>query len=68
MFMLHIKLKTIMSAATWLPSDPPPPMDMGSVGRNSTFLEHVHVAYQIKDNHECSNMVAIRPPPWIWGQ
>ena len=26
--------------------------------RNSTFSEHSHVAYQIKENQECSNMVA----------
>ena len=31
---------------------------MGSIGQNSTFLEHCHVAYQIIENHECSNMVA----------
>ena len=31
---------------------------MGSVGQNSTFLEYGHVAYQIKENHECSSMVA----------
>ena len=30
----------------------------GSKGQNSTFLEHGHVAYQVKENHECSNMVA----------
>ena len=26
--------------------------------RNSTFSEHSHVAYQIKENQECSNMGA----------
>ena len=31
---------------------------MGSAGQTSTFSEHGHVAYQIKQNHECSNMVA----------
>ena len=31
---------------------------MGSVGQSSTFSEHGHVAYQIKENHKCSNMVA----------
>ena len=40
---------------------------MGSKDQNSTFSEHGHVAYQIKDNHECSNMVAnilpADPPP-----
>ena len=30
---------------------------MGSVGQNSPLSEHVHVAYLIKENHECSNMV-----------
>ena len=33
-------------------------LGMGLVGQNSTFSEHGHVAYQIKQNHECSNMVA----------
>ena len=36
----------------------PPTLGMGSVGQNSTFSEHGHVAYQIKENQECSNMVA----------
>ena len=38
---------------------PPPPrtMGMGSAGQNSAFLEYGHVAYQIKDNQECSIMV-----------
>ena len=31
---------------------------MESKGQNSTCSEHGHVAYQIKDNHECSNMAA----------
>ena len=30
---------------------------MGSKCQNSIFLEHGHVAYQIKGNHGCSNMV-----------
>ena len=29
-----------------------------SKGQNSTFPEHGHVAYQIKEKHECSNRVA----------
>ena len=33
------------------------PLTMESI-QNSTFSEHGHVAYQIKDNHECSNMAA----------
>ena len=57
MVKLHIKLKRIMNAATWLPTDLPTPiLGMGSVCE--TFSEHGHVAYQIKENHECSNMVA----------
>ena len=42
---------------------------LGGVKRSIfTFSEHVHVAYQIKGNHECSNMVAnilpaVPPPP-----
>ena len=40
------------------PLPTPYPLTMGSKGQNSTFSEHGHVAYQIKDNHECSNMVA----------
>ena len=31
---------------------------MRSVGQNSTFPEHVNVAYQINEIQECSNMVA----------
>ena len=31
---------------------------MGSKGQNSTFSKYGHVAYQIKGNHECSNIVA----------
>ena len=37
---------------------------MGSKGQNSTLSEHGYVAYQIKENQECSNMVAnILPSP-----
>ena len=35
-----------------------PTLRLVSKGQNSTFLEHGHVAYQIKWNHECSKMVA----------
>ena len=31
---------------------------VSSKAQNSTFSEYGHVAYQIKVNHECSNMVA----------
>ena len=37
---------------------PPQTMGMGSLGQNPTFSEHGHVTYQIKENHEYSNMVA----------
>ena len=39
---------------------PPPhvPGGVGSIGQNSTFSEHGHVAYQIKENHDCTNMAA----------
>ena len=36
----------------------PPTLSMRSVGQNSTFSEHGHVAYLIKENQECSIMVA----------
>ena len=41
---------------------------LGLKGQNSTFSERVHVAYQIKGNHEYSSMhgskyFARRPPP-----
>ena len=48
-------------------------LGVGSVGQNSTFSEHGHVAYQNKENHKCSNMVAtilptdsLHPPPDLW--
>ena len=28
------------------------------MGQNLTFSEHGHVAHQIKENHECNDMVA----------
>ena len=37
---------------------PLPDPAVGSIGQKSTFSEQGHVAYQIKENHECSNMVA----------
>ena len=44
-----------------------PPGPWGSKGLISTFSGQGHVAYQIKGNHKCSNMVAIillaDPPP-----
>ena len=37
---------------------PSPPLTKGSKGQNSTYSEHSQVAYQIKGNNECSNMIA----------
>ena len=37
---------------------PPLTKGMGPEGKNSTFSEHGHVAYQIKENQEYNNMVA----------
>ena len=60
---------------------PPPPPPYNPVGirvkcRNSTFSEHGHVAYQIKENHEINAatwkqifrpQTALPPPPcWEW--
>ena len=45
--------------ADWPPPTPlPQTLGMRSVGQNSTFPEHVNVAYQINEIQECSNMVA----------
>ena len=51
-------------------SPPPSPVLGGGVNRSKfIFLEYGHVAYQIKWNHECSNVVAnILPPPDPGGQ
>ena len=42
-------------------------LGMGSIGHNSSLSEYSHVAYHIKENHKCSNMVANNlpadPPP-----
>ena len=44
---------------------------MGSKGQNLTFSEHGHVAYQIKEKHKCSNVIANKPsdplhPKTLW--
>ena len=63
MVMLHVKLngilKNINMVANIFPQTPshPPTLGIGSIDHNSTFSEHGHVAYQIKTNHECSNMI-----------
>ena len=74
--MLHIKLRELKmqqhSSKYFAHGPPPPPSALGmmSVGQNSTFLEHGHFVYQIKENHDCSNTVAnilperpLPPPP-----
>ena len=54
--------------ANILPTDPlaPTTQGMGSIGQNSTFSEHGHVAYQFKGNQEMqphgSNYFNRRPP------
>ena len=64
MVMLHTKLDGFMKCSNMveniLPADPPSPLNLGfgSKGQISTFKEHCHVAYQIKWNHKCSDMVA----------
>ena len=58
--------------ANILPAEPssPPSPDPGVKRSNSTFPEHGQIAYQIKQNHKCGNVVAyilpanpLLPPP-----
>ena len=60
--MLHIKLKRITKrsnmVANVLPADPPPPRGDWVSKSKLFFSEHGHIAYQIKENHKCSNMEA----------
>ena len=79
MVKLHVKFKRITIAATRyrifclypcipLPTPPPPPpptLKMGSIGQNSTFLEHGHVADQIKGKHECKYFARRSPNPTL---
>ena len=59
------------NAATWwqifCPQTPPYPYDPRGIGSKGQNSEHGHLAYQIKGNHEFSNMVAsilpAYPPP-----
>ena len=51
-----------------LPTEPPPPPDpRGQKVKIQLFSEQYHISYQIKGDHECSNMVAnvlpADPPP-----
>ena len=47
----------------------PPPPTLGVKRLKFNFSEHGHIAYKIKGNHECSNMVAnilpAAPPPLL---
>ena len=60
--MLHITLKGITNATTWqqifCPQTSTHPPTLGVTSKCQLFSEHGHVAYQIKGNHKCSNMVA----------
>ena len=60
MVMLHIKLKT-NQVYRYMQSTPPP-CDLREWVSNTTFSEHGHVAYENKENHECSDLVAIILP------
>ena len=66
--MSHIKSNGIRKfnnmVANVLLADPLPYLTLGVKRSKIFFLEHGHVAYQIKGNHECRNIVAnILPPP-----
>ena len=54
--MLHVKLKDITKCsnmvANILPTYSPTTLGMLSIGQNSAFSEHGHVAYQIKGNYK----------------
>ena len=53
----------IMPADPLPPPPPPRPSDPGGQKvKIQLFSEHGHIAYKIKGNHECSNMVAIILP------
>ena len=62
--MWHIEFKRITNAAAWWQIVysqnplPPPALDMESIGQNSSSSENGHFAYQNKENHECTNMLA----------
>ena len=69
--------KTIISTmqqhgSKYFPKETPDSGD--GVSRSKfNFSEHGHVAYQINENHECSNMMAnflpaCPPRPWGWDQ
>ena len=69
MVMLHIKFKGITKCSNMVANILPTDLyDPRGWGKNSTFSEHGHVAYQIKWKHKYSNMVANILPPRGWGQ
>ena len=68
MFLLHIKLNGIVKCSNMvayaLPADFPPLLARPWRSKGQIQLsKHGHVAYQIKSNHKCSNMVAFILPP-----
>ena len=52
--MLHIDQKGIHKFCCDPPPQTPTPLTLGdcSIGQNSIFSEHGHVAYKVKGNHE----------------
>ena len=67
--MLHIKIRGItkcsnMEANIFAAYPPPPPLTlaMGLIGQNSSFSEHSHVAYQIKQQYGCKYLPATPHP------
>ena len=77
MVMLHIKLNGTTNEATNIlragsyctgPNPLPPAMGVKSIDQHSTFLKHGHDVYQLKENYECSNVVAktLQPDPDPW--
>ena len=56
MVMLHIKLNEITNFSNMVAHIFP--LTLGAKGQNSTFPKLFYVAYQIKGNQECRNIVA----------
>ena len=61
MVMLFIKLKRITKCSSMvayiLTADPPQPMEMGSIGQNSTIQNMVMLHIKLKEITKCSSMV-----------
>ena len=67
------RMYTVNMVANILPTDTPSTQGVGSKGQTIYFSESSHVAYQIKADDACSNMVAFfcpqtHPKPRGWGQ